>query len=308
MGGDEFCVLAPLGIDGRRRSSRRRRSRALRGGRGLHDHRHPRAVVSHRDARKRRRLCARSTSACTPARAQAGRPRAGRPPMRCSRPCRSARRARHPPARRDNLCQAVADMLEVPDEDVAPLLQAAALHDVGKVGIPDAISTSRRRSTRPSGSSCAPTLDRRADPERAAPALEKAAKIVRSTHERYDGAGYPDGLAGEKIPLGSRIVAVCDAYDAMISDRPYRTAMSREVSHLRASTQRGNAVRPRGRGRLRARDEPGGAAGCPLQRAVDAPRARRLGYDLRRQSRAAVGLLRWRRLSGEGGIRTRDGA
>ena len=64
---------------------------------------------------------------------------------------------------------------------------------------------------------------RRADPRRGARAARVAA-LVRSSHERYDGGGYPDGLAGEEIPLGARIVAVCDAYDAMITDRAYRAA------------------------------------------------------------------------------------
>jgi HD-GYP domain-containing protein (c-di-GMP phosphodiesterase class II) len=50
--------------------------------------------------------------------------------------------------------------------------------------------------------------------------------MVRATHERWDGAGYPDGIAGEAVPLGARIIAVCDAYDAMITTRPYRTGMS----------------------------------------------------------------------------------
>ena len=52
-----------------------------------------------------------------------------------------------------------------------------------------------------------------------------AATIVRSTHERIDGGGYPDGLSAGEIPLGARIIAVCDAYDAMVSNRPYRAAM-----------------------------------------------------------------------------------
>jgi two-component system, cell cycle response regulator len=73
------------------------------------------------------------------------------------------------------------------------------------------------------------------------PTNSEAAKIVRSTHERFDGNGYPDRLAGEDIPLASRVIAVCDAYDAMTSNRPYRTAMSPEgaVSELRrnAGTQ-----------------------------------------------------------------------
>jgi HD-GYP domain-containing protein (c-di-GMP phosphodiesterase class II) len=60
----------------------------------------------------------------------------------------------------------------------------------------------------------------------AAPALAQAAKLVRASHERFDGRGYPDRLAGEDIPLGARIIFVCDAYDAMTSGRPYRDGMS----------------------------------------------------------------------------------
>jgi HD-GYP domain-containing protein (c-di-GMP phosphodiesterase class II) len=60
----------------------------------------------------------------------------------------------------------------------------------------------------------------------AAPALDFVGDLIRSSHERWDGTGYPDGLAGEEIPLGARLICVCDAYDAMISDRPYRLARS----------------------------------------------------------------------------------
>jgi diguanylate cyclase (GGDEF)-like protein len=60
----------------------------------------------------------------------------------------------------------------------------------------------------------------------AAPALRPVAALVRSSHERWDGAGYPDSLAGEDIPLGARIVSVCDAFDAMVADRPYRAGMA----------------------------------------------------------------------------------
>jgi HD-GYP domain-containing protein (c-di-GMP phosphodiesterase class II) len=76
---------------------------------------------------------------------------------------------------------------------------------------------------------------------RAAPALARTAELVRSSHERFDGTGYPEGLTGAEIPLGSRIVAVCDAFDAMIGPRPYRLGMSVEgaVAELRrcAGTQ-----------------------------------------------------------------------
>ena len=62
----------------------------------------------------------------------------------------------------------------------------------------------------------------------AAPALGSAAKLIRSSHERHDGRGYPDQLAGEDIPLGARIVAVCDAYDVMTSVRPYSEELTQE--------------------------------------------------------------------------------
>ena len=106
------------------------------------------------------------------------------------------------------------------------VVRAAELHDIGKMAIPDAILPSRARSTRRSGSSCAST---RSIGERmlgVAPALGGVARLVRWSHERVDGAGYPDGLAGDGIPLGARIIAVCDAFHAMTSERPYRSAVS----------------------------------------------------------------------------------
>ena len=125
-----------------------------------------------------------------------------------------------------DLCEQVADELQLWPEEKAPLLQAASLHDVGKVAVPDSILDKP-----------GPLTDDEWDFMRthtivgerilnAAPALADAARIVRSTHERYDGWGYPDGLSGEEIPLGARIIAVCDAFDAMVSPRPYRTPVS----------------------------------------------------------------------------------
>ena len=64
----------------------------------------------------------------------------------------------------------------------------------------------------------------------ASPALADVAPLVRSSHERWDGTGYPDRLAGESIPLGARIITVCDSYHAMTSDRTYRRALSVEVA------------------------------------------------------------------------------
>jgi two-component system cell cycle response regulator len=75
----------------------------------------------------------------------------------------------------------------------------------------------------------------------AAPALAHVAKLVRSTHERYDGFGYPDGLAADDIPLIARIVSVCDAYDAMTTTREYRPAQAKPRAvaelHHHAGTQ-----------------------------------------------------------------------
>jgi two-component system cell cycle response regulator len=107
---------------------------------------------------------------------------------------------------------------------------AADLHDVGKVAIPDAILQKpgpldddewafMRRHTLIGERIVA-----------AAPALRDVAALVRASHERHDGGGYPDGLAGDDIPLGARIVAVCDSFDAMVADRPYRAALAHDAA------------------------------------------------------------------------------
>jgi two-component system, cell cycle response regulator len=128
------------------------------------------------------------------------------------------------------LCAAICSRLGLPDEEVTPILQAASLHDVGKAAIPEEILDKPGPLTDEEW-----TFMRRHTliGERilgVAPALADAAKLVRSSHEAFDGSGYPDGLRGEAIPLGSRIIAICDAYDAMTSTRPYRAAMSSEVA------------------------------------------------------------------------------
>ena len=128
-----------------------------------------------------------------------------------------------------NLCAGVADQLGLADEDRGPLLQAAELHDIGKAAIPDAILEKPGPLDEEEWAfMCQHTVIG----ERilgAAPALSGSAKLVRWSHERVDGNGYPDGLSGDDIPLGARIIAVCDSYDAMRSKRAYRpTPMSPE--------------------------------------------------------------------------------
>ena len=68
--------------------------------------------------------------------------------------------------------------------------------------------------------------------------LARVGEVVRSCHERWDGAGYPDGLVGQQIPIAARIVFACDAYNAMTTDRPYRSAMPQDaaIAELRANT------------------------------------------------------------------------
>jgi diguanylate cyclase (GGDEF)-like protein len=126
------------------------------------------------------------------------------------------------------LAARTAQHLGLPDHEVARIRLGAELHDVGKTAIPETILNKpgpldddewsfMRRHT---------LIGERI--VRAAPSLAHVAELVRDSHERFDGGGYPDGLGGHEIPLGASIVAVCDAFDAMISERPYRKPMSLE--------------------------------------------------------------------------------
>ena len=114
-----------------------------------------------------------------------------------------------------DLVERVARMMELDDTERSPVRRAALLHDVGKIAIPDSILE------KPSALDADELAFVRRHTLigerilRAAPALEAVAPLVRSSHERWDGAGYPDGLAGEEIPLGARIVFACDAFEAM---------------------------------------------------------------------------------------------
>jgi diguanylate cyclase (GGDEF)-like protein len=128
--------------------------------------------------------------------------------------------------------EAVARCLALEDREVARVRQAAELHDIGKVAIPDAILLKPEPLT----------AEERAFIQRhavigerivsAAPALMRVAQLVRSSHEWFDGSGYPDGLAGDDIPLGARIISVCDAFDAMTSPRPYRPGVKTAAEAL----------------------------------------------------------------------------
>ena len=120
------------------------------------------------------------------------------------------------------LALSVGRELGMEPEALDEVARAAELHDLGKIAIPDEILNKNGPLDE---SEWAFMRRHTIIGERillAAPALRPVARLVRASHERYDGSGYPDGLVGEQIPLGARVVAVCDAFDAMLSDRPYR--------------------------------------------------------------------------------------
>jgi two-component system, cell cycle response regulator len=119
------------------------------------------------------------------------------------------------------LVDAVAKRLDIDGEELARLRDAAVLHDIGKIAIPDTIIN---KPAALSDDEWAFMRRHTLIGERiiaSAPALRRASPLVRSSHEAFDGTGYPDGLAGDAIPLGARVLAICDAFDAMISTRPY---------------------------------------------------------------------------------------
>ena len=126
------------------------------------------------------------------------------------------------------LAAALSKRLGLQTEDLDEIARAAELHDIGKMAIPDQILVNP-----------GPLDDEEWElmhkhtviAERmlsVTPALGPVAKLIRWSHERWDGAGYPDGLVGPAIPIGSRIIAICDAYEAMTEKRPYRQALSAE--------------------------------------------------------------------------------
>jgi HD-GYP domain-containing protein (c-di-GMP phosphodiesterase class II) len=133
----------------------------------------------------------------------------------------------------------VADRLALPPEDRRQAEFVALLHDVGKVRIPNEIINKPAALTAEErGIMNAHTIEGQRMLEQVGGLLGDVGRLVRSCHEHYDGSGYPDGLAGKEIPLIARIVACCDAFHAMTSDRSYRSALPLQeaVAELRANS------------------------------------------------------------------------
>ena len=133
------------------------------------------------------------------------------------------------------LSLALAQAMQLTPEEQQEIDIAAHLHDIGKIGIPDSVLVKPGRLTPDEFAMI------RMHPEigftivNKVTSLASVARIIRHHHERMDGCGYPDGLVGKSIPLGSRIISICDAFDAMTSQRPYRACISYEQAFAEVS-------------------------------------------------------------------------
>jgi HD-GYP domain-containing protein (c-di-GMP phosphodiesterase class II) len=138
----------------------------------------------------------------------------------------------------------VAGELGLPENVLGDIEIAALLHDIGKIGIPDAILNKPARLT-------GEEYDlMKKHPEygwavlRQIPGMDRSSLLVLHHHESFDGKGYPGGLQGEEIPIGSRIVSVIDAFDAMVSSRPYRNGLPFEEAERRLLEASGTQFDP----------------------------------------------------------------
>ncbi len=143
-----------------------------------------------------------------------------------------------------NMTERSCRLLNLSEEETEIIHMAAHVHDIGKIGVPDAILTKAGPLTE------AEWFHIRQHPHIGAKILQQSsglediAKIVLHHHERWDGRGYPDGLKGTDIPLGSRIIAVCDSIDAMTAPRVYRSMLSLEECREEIRKNRGTMYDP----------------------------------------------------------------
>ena len=144
------------------------------------------------------------------------------------------------------LCMTVGPQLGLGEDQLRSLEFTALLHDVGKIAIPkEIINKPGRLNDAERALIETHTIEGEAMLERVGGMLAEIGRLVRSCHERYDGLGYPDGLAGEAIPIEARIVCCCDAFNAMTTDRPYRAALSLQEALGELRAHRGTQFDPR---------------------------------------------------------------
>jgi len=127
-----------------------------------------------------------------------------------------------------DLCVAIGQELGIEENDLKHLRRGALLHDIGKIGIPDPILNKPGPLTDDERKFMELHTQFGRDIFAPIPFLQSEAEIVHSHHENWDGSGYPRGLKGTDIPLLARVVSVCNVWDALTSNQPYREAWSRE--------------------------------------------------------------------------------
>ncbi len=140
---------------------------------------------------------------------------------------------------------AIGRRLALSPSELRALALAAEMHDVGKISVPGSILAKPGTLTEEEFAVVKTHTERGYDIAQKVPALAVIANVVKHHHERLDGGGYPDGLAGEQIPLLARIIAVADTYDAMTSRRPYRGAMSHDEAMAELLREKAVTLDPR---------------------------------------------------------------
>ena len=149
-----------------------------------------------------------------------------------------------------DLARRVARTLGLARAGVSEVEHVALLHDVGKLAIPHTVLSKTGALDGDEWAVMRGHSAAGADAVAQVFELAHLAPAVRASHERWDGTGYPDGLAGAEIPIASRITFVCDAYDAMRSDRPYRAALARPAALAELRAESGTQFWPRAVGAL----------------------------------------------------------
>jgi len=139
---------------------------------------------------------------------------------------------------------ATAKEMGLSKQEVETLREACQLHDLGKIGIHDYILNKRDKLSKKEWQEVRLHSLRGAEILRPLTFLNGVITLIRQHHERYDGRGYPEGLKGEKIELGARIIAVADAFDAIISERPYRKAYSKKYAISKLTEHSGTQFDP----------------------------------------------------------------